>query len=98
MRDFVYSTISDALLPVARPLLEDVVFEILGERQVPTRTDFREIRDLVNGMRGTVSSAGNTARRLEERVTALEAAVAALTADIQAPPKKKKARPKKKAG
>jgi hypothetical protein len=71
--DFIYSSISDTLLPVVRPLLEDVVFEVLGERQVPTRTDFREVRDLVNGMRGSVSTAANTAKKLEARVAVLEA-------------------------
>ncbi len=96
MRDFVYSSFSDALLPIARPMLEDVVFEILNERQVPTRTDFRELRDLVNGMRGPVSSATSSARRLEERVIALEQAIASLTAQVQATSTPKKASGRKK--
>ena len=97
MRDFVYSSFSDALLPIARPMLEDVVFEILGERQVPTRTDFREIRDLVNGMRGPVSSAATTARRLEERMAALEQSVEDLGAQVRAVQAPKKAPARKKA-
>jgi dihydrodipicolinate synthase/N-acetylneuraminate lyase len=74
IKDFVFSSVSDTLLPVVRPLLEDVVMEVLNDRQVPTRTDFREVRDLVNGMRGVVSSAGNTAKKLQAMLEALEKA------------------------
>lgn len=91
--DFLYSSISDTLLPVVRPLLEDVVMEVLNDRQVPTRTDFREVRDLVNGMRGTVSTAGTTAKKLAGRIEALEVAqaeqaalIAALQARLEAAP------------
>ena len=62
--DFLYSSISDTLLPVVRPLLEDVVYDILNDRQIPTRTDYREMRDLVNDMRGAVSTATNLTKRL----------------------------------
>ncbi len=82
--DFIYSSISDTLLPVMRPLLEDVVFEVLGDRQVPTRTDFREVRDLVNGMRGSVSTAVNTTKKLETRLAVLEAAQAEQAEHIKA--------------
>ncbi len=82
--DFIYSSISDSLLPVVRPLLEDVVYEVLSDRQVPTRTDFREVRDLVNAMRGSVSSAANTAKKLDARVAALEAAQAEQAEHLEA--------------
>ncbi len=90
LTDFIRSTANDALLPFVREALEDAVLEVLNDRQVPTRTDFKEIRDLVNSMRGSVSSTANLLKKLEARIEALEA-----------PPKKasprKKAAPKKKA-
>ncbi|MCB9745255.1 MAG: hypothetical protein H6741_12275 [Alphaproteobacteria bacterium] len=77
-RDFVVSALSDAALPTIQQVLEDVVMETLNTQQVPTRTDFREQRDLLNAMRGQVSAAAGTARRLQGRVESLEAEVASL--------------------
>lgn len=74
-RDFVVSALSDAALPTLKQVLEDVVMETLNAQQVPTRTDFREQRDLLNAMRGQVSAAAGTARRLQARVEALEQAL-----------------------
>lgn len=74
-RDFILSTVSDALLPRLKPLLEDVVLELLGDRQVPTRTDFQELRDLANNLRGQVSGAAATTTRLRTQVEALEASL-----------------------
>ena len=71
-RDYVRSVLSDALLPFSRQHLEDVVMEVLNERRVPTRTDFQELRDTVNSLRGQVSTANSTVRRLEKRIAALE--------------------------
>jgi polyhydroxyalkanoate synthesis regulator phasin len=71
-RDYVRSVISDALLPFTRQHLEDVVMEVLNERRVPTRTDFQDLRDTVNSLRGQVSTASSTVRRLEKRIAALE--------------------------
>ena len=71
-RDYVRSVLSDALLPLTRQLMEDVVMEVLNERRVPTRTDFQELRDTVNGLRGQVSTATSAVRRLEKSVATLE--------------------------
>lgn len=82
--DFVRSTISDALLPFARQLLEDVVMEVVNDRQIPSRGDFKELRDLANQLRGQVSAANNANKALRERVEALEAELAGLRADMRA--------------
>jgi polyhydroxyalkanoate synthesis regulator phasin len=76
-RDYLRSLISDAMLPFTQQHLEDVVMEVLNERKVPTRTDFQELRDTVNSLRGQVSTASSTVRRLEKRVAALEEALEA---------------------
>ena len=57
-RDFLRSALTDALLPVTRQLLEDVVMELLTDRQVPSRSDFQDLRDLCNSLRGQVSASG----------------------------------------
>ncbi|MCB9764678.1 MAG: hypothetical protein H6739_33190 [Alphaproteobacteria bacterium] len=83
-RDFLRSTVSDASLPLVRQLLEDVVMEVLNDRQVPTRTDFHELRDLVNSLRGQVSVSAGASRKLEPRIAELEEALARVTADRDA--------------
>jgi septal ring factor EnvC (AmiA/AmiB activator) len=80
-RDFVYSTVSDAVLPFARQLLQDVVMEVLNERQVPTRTDYQELRNVVNGFRAKATSSAKAHKGLEQRLTELEARIEALQAE-----------------
>lgn len=82
--DFVRSTLSDALLPFARQLLDDVVMEVINDRQIPSRSDFKEVRDLVNQMRGQVSTAATANKALRDRVEQLEAELAGLKADLAA--------------
>ena len=81
------------MLPVFRQTLEDVVMEVLSERQVPSRTDFHELRDLVNSMRSSVSSTANAMKAIDTKLQELETRIQAL----ESPPKKapRKA-PKKK--
>lgn len=82
--DFVRSTVSDALLPFARQLLDDVVMEVINDRQIPSRSDFKELRDLVNQMRGQVSTAATANKAMRDRVEQLEAELAGLKADMAA--------------
>ena len=77
-RDFIASTVADLLLPLLRNSTEDAVYETLEKRQVPTRTDFKEIRDLVNSLRGQVSGATNGIERIVARIEDLEARLDAL--------------------
>jgi len=91
------------MLPVVRQTLEDVVMEVLSERQVPTRTDFHELRDLVNSMRSSVSSTANAMKTIDTKLVELEARIQALEsppkkAAKKAPRKKPAASTKKKSG
>jgi len=94
-RDYLRSVVTDAALPLTRQLFEDIVMEVMTDRQIPTRTDFKELRDVVNGMRGKTTSAASAAKKLEKAVAALEARVDALEAE-NATLKAKLAKPKKK--
>ena len=76
-RDFLRSALTDALLPVTRQLLEDVVKELLTDRQVPSRSDFQDLRDLCNSLRGQVSASGALVKRAQAQVDELTAALAA---------------------
>ena len=67
-RDFVAATMADALLPAFRRPVEDIIYETLDHRQVPTRTDFKEIRDLINNLRGQVSGATSGVKKLAGRM------------------------------
>lgn len=93
-RDYVAATLADALLPMMRRPVEDVIYETIDRRQMPTRTDFTEIRDLVNSLRGQLTGATGGVKRLaqttedlddrigevEDKVDAIDALVARLTA------------------
>ena len=67
-RDFITSGVADMLLPLLRRSMEDSVYETLDARQIPTRTDFKEVRDLVNSLRGQVSGTTNAIERLVARI------------------------------
>lgn len=71
-RDFIAATLADAMLPAFRRPVEDVIYETLDRRQVPTRTDFKELRDLVNSLRGQLTGATNGVRTLADRAEAIE--------------------------
>ncbi len=76
-RDFIASTLADMLLPLFRRSTEDAVYETLDKRQVPTRTDFKEVRDLVNSLRGQVTGTSKGIERIMARIDDLEARVIA---------------------
>ena len=82
-RDFIASGMADLLLPLLRRSMEDSVYETLDSRQVPTRTDFKEVRDLVNSLRGQVSGTTNAIERIVARLEALEERLEQLEANPQ---------------
>ena len=89
-KDFVAATVADAMLPWFRRPVEDVIYETIDKRQIPNRTDFKEIRDLVNNLRGQMTGATGGVKRLaeatddlEERLDALEDQVTALAARLE---------------
>ncbi len=83
-RDFFTSSMADALLPSLRRSFEDVVYETLDERQVPTRTDFKELRDQQNALRGQLAGAAGGVKKLSDDVEGLEDKLGALEARITA--------------
>ena len=46
--------------------MEDIIYETLDRRQVPTRTDFHELRDIANGLRGQISSSTQGIKQILE--------------------------------
>ena len=81
-RDFVASTLADALLPLLRRSMEDVVYETLDDRSVPTRADFKDLRDLVDSLRGQVTGTTSGVRRLAENTAATDSRLAAIEARL----------------
>ena len=82
-RDFFASGLADTLLPLLRRSMEDTVYETLDDRQVPTRTDFKEVRDLVNALRGQVGGATKGIERVVARIDKLEARIAKLEEAVE---------------
>ena len=82
-RDFFASGLADTLLPLLRRSMEDTVYETLDDRQVPTRTDFKEVRDLVNALRGQVGGATKGIERVVARLDRLEARIAKLEEAVE---------------
>lgn len=81
--DFVAATVADALLPAMRRPLEDVILETLDQRQVPTRSDFKEMRDLVNTLRGQLTGATTGVKKLADRTEAVEDALTAVETRLE---------------
>ena len=45
-RDLAASTLVDSILPYLHRALEDVVYQVLDQRRVPTRSDLQELERL----------------------------------------------------
>ena len=58
------------------------VRETIDDRQMPTRTDFKELRDRVDALRGQTSGATGGVRRLAESTQAIEERIDALEAAL----------------
>ena len=86
-KDFVAATVADAMLPWFRRPVEDVIYETIDKRQIPNRTDFKELRDLVNNLRGQLTGATGGVKRLAESIDDIEDQMQALesrTASLEA--------------
>jgi hypothetical protein len=66
LKDFITSSLSDFTTPAIRRPVEDIIYETLDRRQVPTRTDFHELRDIANGLRGQLSSSTQGIKQILE--------------------------------
>ena len=65
-RDFIAATVADAIAPSFRRPVEDIIYETLDRRQIPTRTDFKELRDITNTLRSQTTGATNGIKKLKE--------------------------------
>jgi hypothetical protein len=90
-RDFISATLADSLLPLLRRPVEDVIYETLDNRQIPSRTDFSDLRDVVDALRGQVSGATQGIKRLMENtgqespdITGLDTRLLAIEARLTA--------------
>lgn len=85
-RDFFISSFGDILLPMFRRSMEDAVYETLDSRRIPTRSDFKEVRDLVNNLRGQVTGTTTGIERVMARIDQLDAKLDELEERILATP------------
>ena len=81
-RDFIVSALADTLLPMFSRSMEDAVYETIDKRQIPTRTDFKEVRDLVNNLRGQVTGTTSGIQRIVDQIETLSARIDAMEARI----------------
>ena len=83
-RDFLASTLADAMLPLLRRSMEDLVYETLDGRAVPTRADFKDMRDLVDTLRGQVAGTTSGVKRLAGDGANVQAHLAAIELRLEA--------------
>lgn len=88
IRDFAKSLLSDKLQPIFRDSLEDVVYEVLNDREIPDRTDFNRLRKSIQEAKSASISATNAVKALEKRVAAIEESLAKKAPAKRAPAKK----------
>ena len=81
-RDFITATLADAVAPSFRRPVEDIIYETLDRRQIPTRTDFKELRDIINNLRSQSSGATNGIKKLKEGLDELEESVCEMGTQI----------------
>ena len=66
-RDLISSTMVDSLLPYLERALEDVIYEVLDRRRVPTHTDFEDLRRRHAELTSRVGTLERRIRELEAR-------------------------------
>ncbi|MEL6349588.1 MAG: hypothetical protein AAFV53_41175 [Myxococcota bacterium] len=83
-RDFIAATLADAMMPSFRRPVEDIIYETLDRRQVPSQNDFKDVRQLLNALdeeatdrRQALRKLGEHIDRIEQRMSRLEDAVRA---------------------
>jgi len=71
-RDLVTSTLVDSALPYLERALEDVIYEVLDRRRVPTRTDLDELSKRQAQLESTVGVLRKRVAELESRLDEAE--------------------------
>ncbi len=83
LKEFVTGTIVDALVPLLRRPLTDVIVEIMDQRKTPNRSEYQEVRNVVDDLRGKLNRAtrkfeSSDLEGLSARISDLEARLKAM--------------------
>ena len=73
--DFLGATIADALSPRFRRPVEDIIYETIDRKQIPTRTDFTELRNIVNTLRSQTTGSTRGITKLKEGLDEIEESI-----------------------
>lgn len=71
-RDFISSTLVDAMLPAIRRPVEDIVYETLDRRQVPSQNDFKEVRQLLHQLGDETDTRKRAVEQLSHHIDRIE--------------------------
>jgi chaperonin cofactor prefoldin len=77
--DFFGATIADALSPRFRRPVEDIIYETIDRKQIPTRTDFTELRNTINSLRSQSTGAQKGVEKLKGGLDDIEESIHELT-------------------
>ena len=57
LKEFLAGTVVDTAISALRRPLSDAVLDVLDARKVPNRTEFKELRNVVDELRGKINRA-----------------------------------------
>ncbi len=77
--DFLGATIADALSPKFRRPVEDIIYETIDRKQIPTRTDFTELRNTLNSLRSQSTGAQKGIEKIKTGLDDIEESIHDLT-------------------
>lgn len=77
--DFLGATIADALSPKFRRPVEDIIYETIDRKQIPTRTDFTELRNTLNSLRSQSTGAQKGIEKIKNGLDDIEESIHDLT-------------------
>ncbi len=80
--DFLGATIADALSPRFRRPVEDIIYETIDRKQIPTRTDFTELRNTLNSLRSQSTGAQKGIEKLKAGLDDVEEAIHDLNTQV----------------
>ncbi len=80
--DFLGATIADALSPRFRRPVEDIIYETIDRKQIPTRTDFTELRNTIGSLRSQSTGAQKGIEKLKAGLDDVEEAIHDLNTQI----------------
>ena len=80
--DFLGATLADALSPRFRRPVEDIIYETIDRKQIPTRTDFTELRNTINSLRSQSTGAQKGIEKLKKGLDDIEESIHELTTQV----------------